>query len=147
MPPSSPPHLFTALSSHLYSPPSHTHTHTHTRLNIHPASVYRSVRFPFTDVYCTYCERARGTAALLSYCYNQDDALSASSELASLLLVLFFQRAMQQGRCCVSEAEPAIKDFCCAFTVQQYDGDGIKCHKIDGDVHKMGEKHRHSASM
>lgn len=47
----------------------------------------------------------------------------------------------------VSEAEPAIKDFCCAFTVQQYDGDGIKCHKIDGDVHKMGEKHRHSASM
>lgn len=100
-------------------PPTHKHTPAH--LNIHPASVYGSVRLPFTDVYCTYCERARGTAAPLSYCYNQDDALSASSELASLLLILFFQRAMQQGRCCGSEDEPAMKDFCFALTVRQYD--------------------------
>lgn len=105
--PPPPAPLRSPLISSLLPPPlpQHTNTHPPTSTSIQHQCMDPCVS-PFTDVYCTYCERARGTAALLSYCYNQDDALSASSELASLLLILFFQRAMQQGRCCGSEDEP-----------------------------------------
>lgn len=39
-----------------------------------------------------------GIAPLLTCYYNQDDALSASTELASLLLILFFPRAALQSK-------------------------------------------------
>lgn len=82
--------LFAALSSNLYPPPPQYPPQQ-------PCSISVQICLSPLKRHLLYGLReGSGVAPLLSWCYNEDDALSASAELASLLPILFFQRAALQ---------------------------------------------------